>query len=285
MAQLRRRGGPEPERAVDVKPRAGSLDRIGDRVQVVERAGVDLAELRAHDGRARLAGELLAECVGDHAALRVSGHEPDRVGSEPEEADGAVDRAVALGSGDHADRRRSGEAVCLGVVAGSLEHVVARGGKRRPVRHLAARHERERRLLGNPEQLLQPAPGDLFDDRGGRGRQGEPGVLVPDGREPVRRERDRERAADHEAEVAPARHLGQPRLGVAGERLDHLERVGRPFGKRRVEGLAQLVDRRLGPDGQVRNGLDVRDSELRGALQQPAIIHGSSLCQGVRCSR
>ena len=84
-------------------------------------------------------------------------------------------------------------------------------------------------------EALESALGHLLDDRGRRGRQCEPGVLIPDGREPVRSERDRQRAADHEAEVAPARHLGQSGLGVSGERLDHLADARDPLPERRKD--------------------------------------------------
>ncbi len=275
--QRRRRRGPQPERAVDVEPRAGLRRRVGDRVEVVARAGVHLAELGAHDRRPAAGGELGAQRVDEQPPLAVGGNLADAARAEPDEPERAAERPVPLRAGEHADRRRTDEPVALDVVADRAEDVVARGGERGRVRELASGHERERRVRRDPEQVLQPAAGDLLDDRRRGRRQREPGVLIPRRGEPVGGERSGQRTPDHEPEVPPAPHLREPGLDVARERLDHLDRVGRPVRERQVERLPQLLDRRLRPHRPIRHGGDVRGPERRGPLQDGPVVHGASL--------
>ena len=141
---------------------------------------------------------------------------------------------------DHADRGRAVQAALLHVPARVAQHVVARGGERREVRHLAARDEAEGGVPRETEQLEQPVARDLLDDRRGRAADVQAGVLVPGRGQPVRGERGRDGAADHETEVA-SRRLGDD-AGVGGGRQlrDHRARIGRLRRERRGERLAQL---------------------------------------------
>ena len=67
-------GGPEPERAVDVHPGVVARARVGDRrLEVVERAGVDLAGLGADDRRVAVAASASAEQLDPHPALSSTG--------------------------------------------------------------------------------------------------------------------------------------------------------------------------------------------------------------------
>ena len=187
----RKRGlarGPEPERAVDVQPGAGALRRVGDLVERVERAGVDVARparrrssaRRRRSARRASASARIRPCSS--AATRSICAVP-----MPEEAQRAVDRDVPL-----ARRRGRGAAARPGgrrvrVPAGRREHVVPRGGERGHVRHLAAGDEAGRDAVGQAEQLGEPRERDLLDDRGARPADEEAGVLIPGRRRASRR--------------------------------------------------------------------------------------------------
>ena len=121
-------------------------------------------------GPAGPAASTRARSVDVDRALVVGRHRLDDVGAQAEEAQGAVDRGVALAVGHHAHRRASGEAAALDVPAHGGEHVVAGRGEGHGVGGLAAGHESERRLGGEPEQVLEPATGDVLDHRGCRAR-------------------------------------------------------------------------------------------------------------------
>jgi hypothetical protein len=84
------------------------------------------------------------------------------------------------------------------------------------------------------EHTIEPAACHFLGDRGRRRGEGEAGVLIPGGGEPVRGEGHGDRAADHEAEAAPA-HLRQAGLDVAGELVDHGDRIRGPIGQGQVE--------------------------------------------------
>ena len=151
---------------------------------------------------------------------------------------------MALLSDDDAKWWSAGKAFLGQVVADAFVDRVAGGGEGGDVRHLAARHERERRCSGQPEQLEHPAPGHGLESGDGRGRPGEACVLIPRGDEPVRCERGRECAADDEAEVAARAHRSQARFrgrrqfGDDGSGLRAVLRdgaVGRPQHRRVVD--------------------------------------------------
>ena len=170
-------------------------------------AGVDVAGLRAHDRRARRRRR--ARERARPARIRPcpsTGDAPRRLRPEPEHAQRGQDRGVRLVA-DH-DRDRSARPA-------------ARAPRRpSPTRsstawRATARHvvfaiwppvtKPDAGLARQPEQLEQPAADDLLDDGRGRGQDVQPGVLIPRARQPVGRDRGRQRAADDEAEVARAR--------------------------------------------------------------------------------
>jgi hypothetical protein len=223
------------------------------------------------------ARELETQLVDQHPSLVVDSDRAHAVRAEPDEPQRAVERAVPLRTCDDGDRRCADQAVLLDVMSCLGEHVVPRREQRCCMGHLAAGDEGERRVCGQAEQLLQPAAGHLLDDRcGGRG-EGEARVLVPGGGEPVGGHGRGDRAADDEAEVAAAAHLGQAGVDVASELLDDRDRVGRLLGKGQVERLSELVERCGGRDWALGDGFDVLDSKLGGALQCPATLHRASL--------
>ena len=144
------RGGdrrPQPERAVDVQPSAGLSNSRRDRLDVVARAGVHLADLRADDRRSVVEPKL----VDDHSPLVVRA---DDLGcAHAEQSKRPVDSDVPLGADDDAHRRCAVEASVCELPADGVQDVLARGGERRDVCHLAAGHERVRHAARKLEQL------------------------------------------------------------------------------------------------------------------------------------
>jgi hypothetical protein len=157
---------------------------------------------------------------GQHPSLVVGGD--GRRCAEPEQPQRPVDGHVPLRADEHADLRRAREAVTADVPGDLVEHVPPRGGEAGHVRDLRARDEADRRFAGQTEQLEQPVAGDLLDHRGRRPADIEAGVLVPGGGEPVGSQCCRQRAADHEAEVAAAGRRHEAGLRSGGELVDDL---------------------------------------------------------------
>src|SRR5437660_1599680 len=100
---------PEPEGAVDVEPRPRLGGCVRDRIEVVERPGVDLARLPAHDRRP------LAEPKGIdlHPSLVVRRDDVERARPDPEKPQRTVDGGMPLRADDDADRRRTGQPISL----------------------------------------------------------------------------------------------------------------------------------------------------------------------------
>ena len=111
-----------------------------------------------------------------------------------------------------------------------LEHAEARGSECRDAAHLRPRDEPEGRILRQTQEVADPLAYHLLDDRCGRAADIETGILIPRGRQPVGGQCCGQAAADHEAEVAAARHGHDSRVGGGRETFDHLGRVGRRVG-------------------------------------------------------
>ena len=202
VAEPRRSGGPQAESAVDVQPGVSSLDGVRDRGHVVAGASVDVPDLRAHDRRPGAGRERGREQLDPHAPLPVGRNGLDLCAADPEVAERAVDRHVALLADDDPDPRRALEPVPREIPARPLEDPVPRRCQRRHVGHLATGHEARRDTGREPQQLLQPCERDLLDDSGTRRRPDLGGVLIPGRGEPVGCDGSRQRAADDEAEEA-----------------------------------------------------------------------------------
>ena len=139
LARRRRRGG--GARATR-RPTARTRRRRAARRPARARSVGDLARSgrtrrcsRRRPARRRSSGRSIAASAVARARPRAcgpassAGDGDDRAAAEPEQPQRAVDRDVALRAGEHADRRRAGEAVALDVPADALEH--ARGARRR----------------------------------------------------------------------------------------------------------------------------------------------------------
>ena len=190
---------------------------------------------------------MLPQRLGPHPPLPVHGERLDLRRADPEEPERAVDGDVALLADEDAEPRRSLEAVAGEIPTGGGEHVVAGGGERSHVRQLAAGDEPGGDAVGQAEQLAQPGERDLLHD----GRAGPPAtrprVLVPGRRQPVGRERGRQRATDHEPEVASARHRDDTGLRLRRS-APQSPALARDPSRREwaAESLAQLLDRGIG---------------------------------------
>ena len=221
--QRRARRRPQPERAVDVHPRA-VLARRGDDVgQRVDRAGVHVARLRAHDR-----GAVAGRAAPPRARPRASA--PARRPAPPRPPPARSRAAAARARPSRAPPRPPARAAAGAPLS-------PRSSRSQPARASSAPRAAASPVTfaicapvvspapasrGQPEQLQQPPARDLLHHRRGRRGDRAEGVLVPRRREPVGRQRRRQRAAGHEPEVARARRGDEPRRRVARERLDHL---------------------------------------------------------------
>ena len=263
---------PEAERAVDVQPAAALVHDAGELAQRVDRAAVHVAGLRADDERAVESRECVAQRVGAHPPLPVGRHDDDTLRPEPEHAQRRVNRHVRLGADDDVDARRAVEAVRLHVPAHFAQDAVPRRGERGEVRHLAAGHEADAGAAREAEELEEPRRGDLLADRVRRRRGEEAGVLVPRRGEPVGRERDRQRAADDEAEVARPGAADDARIGAGRERVDDGGSVLAVVRQRHREGAAERVAVGARADVAVRKGVEKAGGMFDGALQRHSRI-------------
>ncbi len=162
--------GPQPERAVHVDPSTMAMRHLADRVEIVERARCHVAGLGAHDrgcGRRRVAVERRGELRRVHRTVGCRADRCDRVLSDPEQMERAVDRRVPFITREHTNARGAEQAVGI-VPSGCGEHVVPGRGEADRVRRLRAGDEAHRRVLRKRQQLLQPPTGNHFRRDGRR---------------------------------------------------------------------------------------------------------------------
>ena len=284
LAIPRARGRPEPEGAVDVDPGFGGLASVRDRCKRIDRAGVDVARLGADDrGRLRCLERLLQR-FGAHPALTVHWDELETGGSEPEQPERTIDRDVSLGAGEDADPRGADESVTSDIPSRAGQDVLARSRKRSRVRALGAGDEPARDTVGQAEQLDEPPRGDLLDGCGSRRGDDREAVLIPRGREPVRRHRRRQRASDHETEIASGLRSDDARLGSRDKLRDDL-RIGDPVvGEGAAECFPQLLDRRTCRHRTLPERVQVSGGVVGGEPQQLVVRHPAILLSERGCS-
>ena len=149
-------------------------------------------------------------------------------------------------SGNDAELGRTLQALRLHVPPGVAEDSVTRRGEAREVRHLAAGNEADPAAGGQAEQLAHPS----------RPR-----------RQPLGRHGDRERAADHEAEVARPRGCDQAGLRVPSELLDDDASILAVLAQWAGEARAELLDAGLRPDRAGGQALDEPVGESRRVVE------------------
>ena len=236
--------------AVDVEPELLGGRDVGERVERVDRAGIDGAGRADEQSRQRPARAI----GGDRLAQRrrvepasLERHLTHRAAADAEELQSPPHAAVSLGRHVGDEPRRSGQAVATDVMAGRRQRAIAsareaddrRGGPAAREQAGAGR-VREAHELGQPahHRALEVDVGVIAGDdarvhRGGRQRRHDPG--------------GRRRRVDpaEERRVAVAHGVRQD---VAQRRGDQVVQCCRALGKRHVEQpLAQLVGKRL-PD-------------------------------------
>ena len=141
VAERRARRRPQPERPVDVHPCVDRLRRLGHGGEIVDRTGVHLSGLGAHDRRAAAAERVERRDVDPALPVR---REHDLLGlAYPEQAERPREGHVAFPADDDAEGRRPRKAPGREVPARALVDGVARCGEARHVRHLAPGHEGE----------------------------------------------------------------------------------------------------------------------------------------------
>ena len=248
MAEARARGGPEAEGAVDVEPGACVVRTRRRSRQRVEGAGVDVAGLRADDRRPvaapraprRAASARMRPCSS-------AANELERGGAEPEQAQRAVDRHVALvAQRGRGSRGAPCEAVALDVPARARSTWCRAAARAVVLAPCAPVTKPLDTPAGRPSSSASQPAGDLLGGRGG-GRGGDrEAVLVPRGREPVGSDAAGSALADDEAEVAAGLRADEPRLGGGDELRDHLRVLGacRRAAARRARRPAPSTDAR-----------------------------------------
>ena len=252
-----------------------------DRRHRVDRAGIDLSDLRDDDRRPFAGPQHARELGGAHAALVVGRHQLHTTAAEPEHPQSGEDRCVRLGANQQANRRGAEQAVGLDVPACVGEHTMACGGEAREVRHLATGRQAHTCVLGQAEELQKPLASDLLRDRRGGANRITTPVLVPDRRQPVGSDRRVETTADDEAEVPGALRVDEAGTRRRNQLLDHLQRWLRPVRECNAQRRAQLVERRVRADGALGERRQVLGSDLSGAAEQFGVHPATLLRRGV----
>ena len=211
-------------------------------------------------------------------ALVVGVHLDDRVLTEAEVPDGAVDRVVPEAPHDDPHPRRLEQPTGGDVPARSGQHGVPPGRQARVVGHHPAGDQADRRAGGQTQRVDDPAAGHHLDGRGGGGQRVDAGVLVPGRGEHVGAQGGREVPADHEPEEPRTRRPGQPGVGRGGQLVQHGDRVGPGLGQRPVEGLEHLLERRPRPHRPLTQPGEELLRELLGPGQHPSrVVHGVTI--------
>jgi len=110
---------------------------------------------------------------------------------------------VPLLADDHGDGRRADQPIGLHVPPGAAQHGVAGRGQGGEVGDGGPGDEAAACARWQPEEVDEPAQGDLLQFGRGRGDVVEGAVLIPRPGQPVGGQRHGQRAADDEAEEAP----------------------------------------------------------------------------------
>ena len=199
--------------------------RLGhDGADRIEITGVELASLRDHDGRAFAGCDRAREWRGQHATLRVGLDAHDAIVSQPQELQCGKNAGVGVIADQHVDRRRAEQSVGLDVPADTAQHRTARGGETDEVRDGCAGDEPDGRLARKIEQVEQPLRGNGLGRRGGGRGFVVAGVLSPRGGQPVSRDANGVRRADHPAEEPRPGHCAQAGRAALYKLVDDIGR-------------------------------------------------------------
>ncbi len=248
----------------------------------VEGAGIELAGLH-HDDRGSAARRARrGEGIRLHPPLLVRGDPHDAIMAEAEQLQRKEHGGMRVVADQHVDRRRAEQPARLDVPADPPQHLATGRREAGGVRDGGTGHEPDRGVARQVDQIEQPACRSFLSGRRGRRRVVIAGILAPGAGQPVGRDPDRVRGADHPAKEARAGHRAQPRLGRARQLLDHGVRRQAALRRRSAErGLHDLIARHR-TLGAIRDRAAKGGRPPRGALPQPADVraHGCLLEQG-----
>ncbi len=249
-------------------PRPGRTNHVADIGDGVECARVDVAGLRADDGRTLDPGQR----GRDHAPLRVNGNTVSTPATETEQSERLDQRRMGLFSNDHGQRWRADETVRLHVPASPLEHPVSSRSKRREVGDGRPRYETGAAFIRQTEQFAKPTERNAFQHRHCRRNLVHHRVLVPGGRQPVRSDGYRHRSSNDKAEESRRRHCDRRRRTHLVKQCERIRSIASTIGQHlfespyRGDGVGRRTDSSLG------NVLAIADSAFGCILQDGPVI-------------
>ncbi len=218
--------------------------------------------------RQRMVGpESFGSAAGRSRPWASTGTRVRRLRPRPKQADGLEQGGVGLLADDHRDRGSPEQALGLHVPAGLPQHRAPGRGQRGEVGHGRPGHEGAGAGRRQTQQLQDPAQADGLQQGGARGHVVKGAVLVPGARQPVGRQRGRQRSADDEAEEPRSGHGHGRRCYRRVQQLQHLCGLGGGLGQGGVQRgqpgdrpgfrghaaggqLLQIADRPLGRRGE-----------------------------------
>ena len=152
-SKLGRRGGPEPEGAVDMNPGTRGPSVGHQRMKGIKGAGIHVARLEQQE-RSIIEGW---EGFPMQPALIIHRHPLDLVTPEPQECQSLQRRSVEMGAGHHTQRWSPREALGVDVIALALKKAPASRSEPRHQSQGTAAEEARGYGVRQPEELLKPA--------------------------------------------------------------------------------------------------------------------------------
>jgi hypothetical protein len=172
---------PHPERAIHVNPGPVTPGEGNQLLEWIECAEVDVAGLeQRYCGNRRIAPQRRFQRLGPKTAMSVSGQIAYIGGAEAEQSHGALEGAMPLTARQNPNTRRAVETLLFDIPAALCQKRMARRGQTCHMRHLTSAHQREAGVRRQPEQFLEPVPGNFLDHRRRRPTGVQRGVLIPD---------------------------------------------------------------------------------------------------------
>ncbi len=237
--------------------------------QRVERAAVHVAGLQTDDRRAVNRRDGFAKRRRQDPALVVHVNPSDASRTQPIHPDRVEQRDVRVRAGHDRDLGRPAlQTQSLDIPAGPRQHLVTTDGDAHEIGHRPAGHEADGRAGRQPEQLDEPLAGDALHDGRRRRRDRRRRILVPDGRQPVRRDGRRQATAENEAEEPRSGHRNEAGRDLASEQFDDVGRVFAMLRQRAAQRGCEVVVADRWPHRPIGQGLPVRDRVLGRTAEQ-----------------
>ena len=224
-------------------PGARCLRNRRQRGEIITGTQVQIPGVEHHDGRRiRRFCQSGAQRICPHLPWPAPGQRHDGAGAQPQQPQRPVHAGMALRIGQHANGRGAGQPLHFHIPTLGGQHLVAGGGKRGGVAHLAAGGEAVSAAFRQVQRLQQQGAGHFFQHGAGRAGAGQHDILVPQSGQHIGGMRRRQGTALHPGKEAPAQIAHQPRLRRGGDQLHHRFRRhaagGQGGGERRQHGGA-----------------------------------------------